>query len=252
MPAVLNDTETLLLDMTELVEAVEHEMAMSGGKLGDKDTLRALMEQFDGKSEHFERYEHLDPNAAYTRNLVATDNRSYALIVLCWRPGMGSPIHNHPGDGCWMSMLKGQLKETQYHAKDGHGSLKPISEHTYARPARGASGGVQCAYIDDSIALHKVENASYENVAVSLHLYSPLPSFCKCWDDPQFALKTRQGRSGVFYSKYGVKCSNSVASRNGREGQGEGETGTCLPCNTDTLTSDTGDTAEAKSGLLIG
>jgi cysteine dioxygenase len=72
-----------LFDMTELVEAVEHELAMSRGKPGDKEKLRALMEQFDRKSGQLERYEHLDPNAAYTRNLVATDNRSYALIVLC-------------------------------------------------------------------------------------------------------------------------------------------------------------------------
>ena len=161
------------------------------------------MEQFEGKSEQFSDYVHEDENSAYTRNLVATDNRTFALIVLCWKKGRGSGIHDHPGDGCWMSMLKGGLRETHYCKEEGCKQLKTLCVNNYAREEE--SGGVSCAYIDDSIAFHKVENASENETAVSLHLYSPPPSFCTVWDDELYAEKTRTGKSGQFHTRYGRK-----------------------------------------------
>merc|ERR1711924_243870 len=77
-----------------------------------------------------------------------------ALIVLCWTPGKGSPVHDHPGDGCWMSVLQGGLRETHYKKGGEGGSLQKTSENVYCRQD---GDGVKCAFIDDSIALHKIE-----------------------------------------------------------------------------------------------
>ena len=70
------------LDMAHLVDAIEDEMACCGGKPQDKEALRKIMEHFEGREDQFEDYMHVDGSESYTRNLVATDNRSFALILL--------------------------------------------------------------------------------------------------------------------------------------------------------------------------
>ena len=80
--------------------------------------------------EELTRYTHLDDSKHYTRNLVATDNTNYTLLLLCWNPGKSSPIHDHPCDGCWMQVLKGQVRECRYErTKDG--VLKCFSDETF-------------------------------------------------------------------------------------------------------------------------
>ena len=78
-------------------------------------------------------------------------------------------------------MLQGGLRETRYRREEGCDELNTMCVKDYSR--KDEADGVMCAYIDDSIALHKVENSSESEVAVSLHLYSPPPAFCSCWDD---------------------------------------------------------------------
>eukprot|EP00752_Nemacystus_decipiens_P001571 g1532.t1 len=47
----------------------------------------------------------------------------FDLLLLCWRPGANSVIHDHPNAGCWVKVLKGELRETRYSlAPDGSGS----------------------------------------------------------------------------------------------------------------------------------
>lgn len=210
------EEEADLLSLPDLVDEIESEIAAHGGKAKDKAKLKEIMERFNGNQSEFEDYQFFDDGSSYTRNLVATDGRTYALIVLCWSKGKGSPIHDHPGDGCWMSMLKGSLKETHYQAEEQDPSgkapaLKKICENIYCRDDAELScecgkKGVTCAYIDDAIALHKVENASTTAGAVSLHLYSPPPSICSVWRDEDRADLSCEGRGDCFYSKYGEKC----------------------------------------------
>jgi cysteine dioxygenase len=200
-----------LLCLADLVDEIESELEAHGGVAKDKDKLKSIMERFDGEASESEDYEFFDDDANYTRNLVATDGRTYALIVLCWSKGKGSPIHDHPGDGCWMSILKGGLRETHFKLDKGGSEgdptekpLKKVCENLYCRDH--SRSGVQCAYIDDHVALHKVENASCSDKAVSLHLYSPPPSFCNVWLDANRADLSSQGRGDCFFSKYGEKC----------------------------------------------
>src|SRR4051812_4140005 len=73
---------------------------------------------------------HLDPRSLrpylhwlprrYTRNLVFR-NDLFELIALCWEPGSQSPIHNHAGQLCWVSIQEGALRFENYLSLDGPG-----------------------------------------------------------------------------------------------------------------------------------
>ena len=41
----------------------------------------------------------------YQRNLVLK-NTEVSIMILCWKPGQKSPIHNHPNQGCIMKIIK--------------------------------------------------------------------------------------------------------------------------------------------------
>ena len=47
----------------------------------------------------------------YTRNLVRA-GPWYHLLVLCWKNGQRSPIHDHAGSSCAVRVLRGVLTET--------------------------------------------------------------------------------------------------------------------------------------------
>ncbi len=115
-------------------------------------------------------------------------------LLLVWTPGKGSPIHDHANAHCVMKILKGRLRETIYgwpcqrsdnptpcsthpsslypsteHSCSGSGDLGPASlqviRSTVYQPE-------QVTYMSDRLGLHRVENASDSEVAVSLHLYT--------------------------------------------------------------------------------
>ena len=49
----------------------------------------------------------------YTRNLI-DKTELYELLAICWEPGMGSSIHNHRGQNCWMAAPIGRLAVQNY------------------------------------------------------------------------------------------------------------------------------------------
>src|SRR5262245_38098065 len=56
----------------------------------------------------------------YQRNLVKA-GPCYNLLVLCWKNGQRSPIHDHKGSVCALRVLRGVLTETLFEfAPNGH------------------------------------------------------------------------------------------------------------------------------------
>jgi cysteine dioxygenase len=49
----------------------------------------------------------------YTRNLIHRDAH-FDIMVLCWRPGQGTPIHTHNGQLGWAFTTKGALDCVEY------------------------------------------------------------------------------------------------------------------------------------------
>ena len=139
------------------------------------------------------RYAHFDPALPYTRNLIATDDETFTLLLLCWNPGCESKIHDHPCDGCWLQVLKGEVNECRYKypsqdtstvmgneemgeittRANGSDHLRCVADETFVEG--------QVAFIKDSIGLHKVGNPSTVTPAVTLHLYSPPFKNCRVW-----------------------------------------------------------------------
>ena len=46
-------------------------------------------------------------NGSYTRNAII-HNDLFSLLIICWDKNIGSPIHDHPDQGCWIVGLKAQ------------------------------------------------------------------------------------------------------------------------------------------------
>lgn len=101
--------------------------------------------------------------ARYVRNRVR-DGPAYQALVLCWRNGQRSPIHNHRGSNCGVKVLRGVATETTF-ARAPNGLVVPVG-------SRDLPPGHTCASADDDI--HQVSNLQAGGAdLVTLHIYSP-------------------------------------------------------------------------------
>lgn len=100
---------------------------------------------------------------AYARNLVR-GGEWYSLLVLCWKNGQRSPIHDHVGSNCGVRVLRGTATETRFvFAANGH--IKAVSSQD-CEP--GSVLGSQ------DYDLHQVSNLQPGDAdLVTLHVYSP-------------------------------------------------------------------------------
>lgn len=100
----------------------------------------------------------------YARNLVHK-TPDFECLVLCWRPGQRSPIHDHGDSICTVHTFDGVLSADNY--------------------KRMASGHVRADYSEDfnpgsvlsiqTTEIHQVSNLQDSNNLVSIHFYlSPL------------------------------------------------------------------------------
>ncbi|KAG7156626.1 cysteine dioxygenase type 1-like [Homarus americanus] len=135
----------------------------------------------------------------YTRNLINEGNGKFNLMLLCWGPSHTSTIHDHADAHCFMKMLSGSLQEVRFEwPKTEEGE----EEHEMVEMDRNVLKLNDVCYINDSLGLHRVENASHSEGAVSLHLYCPPFSSCSVFDE-------RSGKKMkcpvTFWSKFGKK-----------------------------------------------
>jgi cysteine dioxygenase len=120
----------------------------------------------------------------YVRNRLH-EGPAYQALVLCWRNGQRSPIHNHRGSNCGVKVLRGVATETQF-TRAANGLVLPVS-------SRELPAGHTCASADDDI--HQMSNLQAGAAdLVTLHIYSPpllrmemfsldTPAVLE-WDDP--------------------------------------------------------------------
>jgi len=99
----------------------------------------------------------------YVRNLVH-EGPAYQALVLCWRNGQRSPIHNHRGSSCGVKVLRGVATETVF-SRAPNGMV-------LAERSRDLPPGYICASADDDI--HQISNLQAGGTdLVTLHVYSP-------------------------------------------------------------------------------
>lgn len=101
--------------------------------------------------------------STYRRNLMHA-GPGYQALILCWRSGHRSPIHDHRGSSCGVRVLQGIASETIFD-RDSEGRIFPTVTHALAE------GGV-CGSQDADI--HQVSNLQPPGRdLVTLHVYSP-------------------------------------------------------------------------------
>src|SRR4051794_1431686 len=99
----------------------------------------------------------------YVRNLLHA-GPAYQALVLCWRNGQRSPIHNHRGSNCGVKVLCGVATETIFE--------KAANGMAYAIRSRELPAGDICASADED--MHQVSNLQAVHAdLVTLHIYSP-------------------------------------------------------------------------------
>ncbi len=99
----------------------------------------------------------------YARNLMRSGPWYYAL-VLCWKNGQRSPIHDHAGSSCGVKVLRGTLTETLF-------EIAP-NGHVKATFSRDVLPGTVIGSEDTD--MHQVSNLQAGGAdLVTLHVYSP-------------------------------------------------------------------------------
>ncbi len=99
----------------------------------------------------------------YARNLFRRGPHYHAL-VLCWRSGQRSPIHNHAGSTCGVRVLSGVATETVFE-RTPSSLLKPA-----------ASTDLACGQVvaTQDEAIHQVSNVQGPGEdLITLHIYAP-------------------------------------------------------------------------------
>ncbi len=99
----------------------------------------------------------------YRRNLMHA-GPAYQALILCWRNGQRSPIHDHRGSSCGVRVLAGNATETIF-LRNENGLVFPTTTRVLAE-------GAVCGSQDDDI--HQVSNLQPGHAdLVTLHVYSP-------------------------------------------------------------------------------
>lgn len=170
------------------------------------DYVRYLMQSYKSNPADWKKYAKFD-RFRYTRNLVDKGNGKYNLMALCWGEGHGSAIHDHADAHCFMKMLQGTLQEIRFDWPNEPGQeLKETGRKNLNLN--------EVCYINDSLGLHRVENPSHTEPAVSLHLYCP--PFDKC---SVFNQQTgKQTTCNVtFWSQFGEKRNKEIQANRAPE-----------------------------------
>src|SRR5207237_889793 len=99
----------------------------------------------------------------YARNLVR-GGPWYNALVLCWKNGQRSPIHDHKGSSCGVRVLRGTATETLCEfAPNGHVKAVFSRDH-YAGDVCGS----------EDTDLHQISNLQADDAdLITLHVYSP-------------------------------------------------------------------------------
>ena len=99
----------------------------------------------------------------YRRNLMHA-GPAYHALILCWRAGQRSPIHDHRGSSCGVRVISGEATETVFEMTE--------EGHVFATRTKKLAEGFTCATQDMDI--HQLSNLQPAGRdLITLHIYSP-------------------------------------------------------------------------------
>src|ERR1044071_4179488 len=174
------------LSLGELSETIKNLKAVP--KLEDiKQWFSALLL----RQRDYEPYRAFTPRK-YARNLIARS--SFAeLLMLCWRSGQRTPIHDHGGSVGVILMIEGLLTETMYERMpEGH--VRPYNTHKWG------PGEITGADVPDIHCLLNLQPPGRE--MVTLHCYAPPLSVLNTYSPK--SRRVRHWREGYFSGGAGI------------------------------------------------
>lgn len=98
---------------------------------------------------------------SYSRQQI-TYTDLFDIILICWNEGAQTSPHDHPENGCILTVLEGKIKETRY--KKQSDRWVPFKEANL-RPGK-------TSYIEKDEVIHQITNTNNKR-SVSLHIYAP-------------------------------------------------------------------------------
>lgn len=126
------------------------------------DVLRDWLELVRFGRTDLQRYVHFSPER-YQRNLMF-NGTAFQALILCWRNGQRSPIHDHVGSNCAVKIIAGVATETAF-AQAPNGMI-------YATGSRLLKERQITVTADSDI--HQISNLQAGNAdLITLHVYSP-------------------------------------------------------------------------------
>ena len=126
------------------------------------EELSALLEGVEVNAEELRPYVSFK-EGTYARHRVHLAEHA-ELLVLCWRPGQRTPIHDHAGSYGAVRVLRGVMWETLFEMEEGSGLA-------YKSSCEWTPGHVTGADVPD---IHQLGNPDVSGQdLVTLHLYAP-------------------------------------------------------------------------------
>lgn len=170
------------------------EVAEIIGSLKQVPTLDDIKEWFSRillRQRDYEQYRSFTPRK-YARNLVIRGQHA-ELLMLCWRPGQRTPIHDHGGSIGMILVCEGLLTETMFERMpEGH--VRPYNT------TRWGPGAITGADVPDIHQLLNLQPAGRD--MVTLHCYAPPLTVLNKYS-PRSA-KVARWREGYFAGGAGI------------------------------------------------
>lgn len=125
----------------------------------------------------------------------------FDMVLLCWKPGQVSPVHNHQGNLGWVRVLRGRMEETHWQAPEWvvAGVPMPDAAGEFDIDEEGVGHGIRLrkgdhfvhlagpgvASVDRERPIHQLGNPrrhADDEPAISLHVYSRPHDSCIAFD----------------------------------------------------------------------
>jgi cysteine dioxygenase len=151
-------------------------------KYSDRIPINALkvhMNELDISMDEIQDFVQFSDNS-YRRNLMH-EGPMYQALIICWKNGQRSPIHNHKGSSCGVKLLKGVATETLFVVAPNNLVYPTNSEWLYEGDVTGS----------ENADIHQVSNLQDESrELVTLHIYSPALLNMDCYSLESNEIKT--------------------------------------------------------------
>lgn len=127
--------------------------------LDELDRLMRALRIDPGEIEAFVKF---GPDT-YRRNLLRA-GPAYHALILCWKNGQRSPIHDHTGSSCGVKVIRGTATETIFD--------RTPAGHIFAVRSQKLAEGFCCGSQDADI--HQISAIEPDGGdLITLHVYSP-------------------------------------------------------------------------------